>query len=43
MKVVKQIGYRLSMLALLSPCFVLAQEKSEADNTRALERIEKKN
>jgi hypothetical protein len=42
MKGIKQFCWSLSILSLLAPGLVLAQEKTEQENTATLERIEKK-
>jgi len=42
MKKIKKLLLNLSVLSLLSPCLVLAQENDETENTKTLERIEKK-
>ena len=42
MKKIKYLFLKLSVLSLLSPCLVLAQEKDKTENTATLERIEKK-
>ena len=42
MKGIKQLCCHLSILTMLSPCVVLAQENTEAENPNTLERIEKK-